>query len=243
MTAKLNDQIQWNAKIEEAIEVESPQFTSALLDCTKDRAIGKCINSICQTLIPQLNKCFVDPEKASSVMNLIIASIVTPSFKSPLRASLMGQISAFALKRALQMNSNSLKLWRKELWEAFFDNSFLWMPKFYFSVMYDAFKLLSADPERFSDVLNRISASSTTSMFLSKDVEMLNKALMIRRLSFLTFCANFDAFRLQLPSLQEKLVELTKYYNGLILGEVIKGKNFAFILMFFRFSSWSVSCY
>lgn len=57
-------------------------------------------------------------------------------------------------------------------------------------------------------------------MFLSKDAEILNKALHIRRLSFLTFWGNFDTFRMHLPSLQEKLVELTRYYNGYILGEV-----------------------
>jgi hypothetical protein len=57
-------------------------------------------------------------------------------------------------------------------------------------------------------------------MFLSKDSEILSKALNIRRLSFLTFWGNFDILRAHLPSLQEKLVELTKYYNGFILGEV-----------------------
>ena len=132
----------------------------------------------------------------------------------------MGMISAFCLQQAIILNSNSLKSWRRDLWEAFFDNTFLWMPKFYFCVLSDAFRLITADPERYTDVLSRLSASATASMFLSKDAEMLNKALMIRRLSFLTFWANFDAFRLQLPSLNEKLVELTKYYNGLVLGEV-----------------------
>jgi hypothetical protein len=144
-------------------------------------------------------------------------------------ASLMGMVSAFCLRQAILLNSNSLKSWRRELWEAFFDNTFLWMPKFYFSVMSDAFRLITADPERYVEVLSRLSASATSSMFLSKDAEMLNKALMVRRLSLLTFWANFDAFRLQLPSLNEKLVELTKYYNGLVLGEVRSfGREFHF---------------
>lgn len=132
----------------------------------------------------------------------------------------MGIMSAYCLHEAIVLNSNSLKQWRRELWEAFFDNTFLWMPKYYFTVIAEAFKLITADPERYIDVLGRISPSATTSMFLSKDAEMLNKATMIRRLSFLTFWANFDCFRLQLPSLNEKLVELTKYCNGLVLGEV-----------------------
>lgn len=150
----------------------------------------------------------------------------------------MGMISAFCLHEAIVLNSNSLKPWRRELWEAFFDSTFLWMPKFYFYVMADAFRLITADPERYSDVLNRVSASATASMFLSKDAEMLNKALMIRRLSFLTFWGNFDSFRLQLPSLNEKLVELTKYYNGLVLGEVsCTPINWSLILFYFLLRS------
>lgn len=74
-------------------------------------------------------------------------------------------------------------------------------------------------------------------MFLSKDAEVLSKALNIRRLSFLTFWGNFDVFRMHLPSLQEKLVELTKYYNGFILGEVFYIPcNILTDFLFIRFS-------
>lgn len=71
-------------------------------------------------------------------------------------------------------------------------------------------------------------------MFLSKDAEVLSKALNIRRLSFLTFWGNYDAFRNHLPSLQEKLVELTKYYNGFLLGEVIVEAVALFLFFSFR---------
>lgn len=75
-------------------------------------------------------------------------------------------------------------------------------------------------------------------MFLSKEAEILSKALNIRRLSFLTFWGNYDVFRVHLPSLQEKLVDLTKYYNGFILGEVNTKKcTLSFLSACFRFSS------
>jgi hypothetical protein len=85
MTAKLNDPTQWTAKPEEQVPVNSERFTALLLDSVKDRAIGRCVNSICQSLIPQLIKCFNDLEKLTTIMNLIIANLVTPNFKSPLR--------------------------------------------------------------------------------------------------------------------------------------------------------------
>lgn len=185
-------------------------------------------------MIPNVQKYFHDNEKVTLIMTPIVVNLITPNFKSPMRYSLMGQICSYCFDKTLKYNLNSNKTWKRDLWEAFFDNSFLWMPPYYFSVLSSAFKILTQEPERFSEILGiikiyfekfsnslgKFSTSATASMFLSKDAEVLSKALNIRRLSFLTFWGNFDVFRMHLPSLQEKLVELTKYYNGFILGEV-----------------------
>ncbi len=85
MTAKLNDQAQWTAKPEEPVSVPSERFTALLLDSVKDRAIGRCVNSICQSVIPQLSRCFSDLEKLTNIMNLILVNLVTPNFKTTLR--------------------------------------------------------------------------------------------------------------------------------------------------------------
>ena len=192
--------------------------------------------------MPNVQKYFHDNEKITLVMTPIVVNLVTPNFKSPLRHSMMGQICCYCFDKTLKYNLNSNKTWKRDLWEAFFDNSFLWMPRYYFSVLTGAFKILTQEPERFSEVLGiimtfslyvykflgKFSTSATASMFLSKDAEVLSKALNIRRLSFLTFWGNFDVFRIHLPSLQEKLVELTKYYNGFILGEVFYMFNYGY---------------
>ena len=190
--------------------------------------------SICQVLIPLLSKSLLDSDKLAAIMTSIIVNFVNPNLKSVSKNSLMGQISSYSLDSALDLNLHSIKAWKRDLWESFFDNSFLWMPKFYFKTLTKAFKIITQEPERYSELLGRIyfmillyladlgkfASSATASMFLSKDAEILSKALNIRRLSFLTFWGSFDAFRVHLPSLQEKLVELTRYYNGFILGEV-----------------------
>ena len=174
--------------------------------------------SVCQILIPSLPKYFRETDKINAVMNPIIVNLITPNFKSPLRYYLMGQISCFCFESVLKLNLSASKAWKRDLWEAFLDNSFLTMPQFYFYVLSDAFRIITLDPDRFSEILYKFTTSATASMFLSKDAEILSKALNIRRLSLLTFWGNFDVFRIHLPSLQEKLVELTRYYNGMVLG-------------------------
>lgn len=176
--------------------------------------------SICQVLIPSIPKHFKEQDKLNAVMNPIIINLVTPNFKSPLRYYLMGQISCFCFNSVLKLNLNSNKAWKRDLWESFLDNSFLTIPHFYFSVLSDAFRIITQESDRFSEILSKFTTSTTASMFLSKDAEILSKALNIRRLSLLTFWGNFDVFRIHLPSLQEKLVELIRCYNGLVLGEV-----------------------
>jgi hypothetical protein len=57
-------------------------------------------------------------------------------------------------------------------------------------------------------------------MFMSKEAEALNRALMIRRLSMLTYWGSYEGLRMHLPVLHERLVELSKSYTGYTLGEV-----------------------
>ena len=114
------------------------------------------MNSICQTLIPNVEKIFHDNEKVTLVMTPIVVNLITPNFKSPLRNSLMGQICSYCFGKALKYNINSNKIWKRDLWEAFFDNSFLWMPHYYFSVLTGAFKILTQESDKFSEVLGII---------------------------------------------------------------------------------------
>lgn len=111
------------------------------------------MNSICRTLIPNLSEHFRESDKLFAVTIAIVNNLVAPNFKSPLRYSLMGQISAYCFGYIVKLGFNSIKIWRRDLWEAFFENYFLLMPHYYFSVMSDAFKLITLEPDRFSEVL------------------------------------------------------------------------------------------
>ena len=68
----------------------------------------------------------------------------------------MGQISAYFLGQILKMNSVSTKFWKRDLWESFCDNSYLWLPRYYFTVLSEAFRVIMQEPERFPEILSII---------------------------------------------------------------------------------------
>lgn len=56
----------------------------------------------------------------------------------------------------------------------------------------------------------RLSTSPANALFVSKEQESLNRALNLRRLSFVIYCGKENQYLPYLPSIQEKLVELFK---------------------------------
>ena len=152
----MNDPSQWTGKTDERLDICSDEFTNKLLENVKDRNVGKCINSICRTLVPSAARYFRENDKLNAVMTPIIINLITPNFKSALRYSLMGQISAYFLGQILKMNSVSTKFWKRDLWESFCDNSYLWLPRYYFTVLSEAFRVIMQEPERFPEILSII---------------------------------------------------------------------------------------
>lgn len=74
--------------------------------------------------------------------------------------------------------------------------------------------VLSLEKERFTEVVGRITTSPSTAFFTNKDQETVNRALNLRRLSYLIFCGTMDQYVPQLPVIQEKIVELLKLEHG-----------------------------
>jgi len=66
-----------------------------------------------------------------------------------------------------------------------------------------------------------VTSAPPSSLFFSKDAELLTRALMIRRLSFALFCTDMDQLLSSLPSIQEKLVDILKAGPGMMHIEVI----------------------
>ncbi|SOV04019.1 uncharacterized protein UDID_07322 [Ustilago sp. UG-2017a] len=82
--------------------------------------------------------------------------------------------------------------------------------------------LMSQDKERLMDLLARVSASAAAAnFFANRELEMLSRALNLRRLSFTLFSSKQDGFLTQLPLIQEKLVDLLRsQVNEVLHAEV-----------------------
>lgn len=74
--------------------------------------------------------------------------------------------------------------------------------------------VFSLEKERFIELVGRITTSPSTAFFSNKDQETVNRALSLRRLSYVIFCGDVDQYVPQLPIIQEKLVELLKLEHG-----------------------------
>ncbi|KAJ1042716.1 hypothetical protein NDA10_004674 [Ustilago hordei] len=117
----------------------------------------------------------------------------------------------------------SVKAWRSTVADLFNDARF-------FSIRLhqaERFKpiilaLMSQDKERLMDLLARVSASAAAAnFFANRELEMLSRALNLRRLSFTLFSSEQDGFLTQLPLIQEKLVDLLRsQVNEVLHAEV-----------------------
>lgn len=60
-------------------------------------------------------------------------------------------------------------------------------------------------------------ATTPLNLFTSREAETLNRAMMLRRLSFLVFCGKKDSHIIHLPLIQEKIVELIKSSTPVVI--------------------------
>ncbi|CAO3632308.1 unnamed protein product [Cunninghamella echinulata] len=104
------------------------------------------------------------------------------------------------------------KTWRKEVWEVFTDHRFFYMTSTtahkWSTILSTVFSL---EKERFTELMGRITTSpSNSAFFTNKEQETWQRALHLRRVSFVIFAGSIDQYVPQLPTIQEKMVELLK---------------------------------
>ncbi|CAO3630393.1 unnamed protein product [Cunninghamella blakesleeana] len=115
------------------------------------------------------------------------------------------------------------KTWRKEVWEVFSDARFFYMTSStankWSTILSTVFSL---EKERFTELMGKITTSpSNSAFFTNKDQETLQRALHLRRVSFVIFAGSMNQYVPQLPTIQEKMVELLKLdHNEMIHVEI-----------------------
>ena len=69
--------------------------------------------------------------------------------------------------------------------------------------------------------IGKIPASGSATIFLSKEIENINRAMSIRRVAFACYCCDPELVRQHFPMLLEKIVDILKLPVGIAVAEVL----------------------
>jgi hypothetical protein len=170
---------------------------------------------ILSSIAPNLPKILVEPDRVLSAANTISTSVIGPTFKSKAFPDNISR-STLVLLYQLARLPNTQKSWKKDLSDAFND------AKFFASgislVASDWLPLLRqwtlGDKERMPELLSRLLAPTTAGIVFgvgatSARLEADRKTqLNLRRVAVLVLATMNDNFIVDLPMMQEKIVDL-----------------------------------
>jgi hypothetical protein len=107
----------------------------------------------------------------------------------------------------------ALKIWRREVNDIFLESRF-WKERTVSELWRVVIHALYSDD--MTDILSRITAVPSSSIFGSKESEVLLRSYSIKRLSFVMYAAPVDYWLKVLPAIQEKIVEVLKGPGGVM---------------------------
>ncbi|CAH1756245.1 1732_t:CDS:10 [Entrophospora sp. SA101] len=177
---------------------------------SKEEFIIDQINVYLSTVvIPNIRRLFADQDRITSILTNLMYYVITPNIKN--RQISGNENIILDILSEISQIPFAYRVWRREAWDVFLDNRF-------FNMTSGASKkwrvilqtIMISEKERFTEVIGRVSTSSANTLFVSKEQESLNRALSLRRISFVIFCGAIDQYLPQLPSILEKLVDLFK---------------------------------
>ncbi|KAG9078206.1 hypothetical protein FS749_009829 [Ceratobasidium sp. UAMH 11750] len=163
-------------------------------------------------LIPNLRKFMVENDKVIVVCTNIVYYVVNPAIRAKSKSALDNQPTIMTVMEALVKQQVAVRTWRPALAEAFEDQRFFardvaagirWCPLIKAYVLSDKLAI--------SDIVGRITTTSSNNIFTNREAETLARTISLRRLSFAIFCGETNGCLAQLPSIQEKLVELFRW--------------------------------
>ncbi|CAD6893213.1 unnamed protein product [Tilletia laevis] len=152
-----------------------------------------------------------DTDRVNALCANVVYYIVTPAMRGKGK-TLDVDHSVIRLSREMAKLPGTVKTWRSTIGDAFADNRFFtvasrsdadeWAPLI--------FSLMNQDKERLIELIGKVNAAPSANIFTNRETEMLGRALNLRRLSYVIFTSTKDHFLTQLPSIQEKVVDIMR---------------------------------
>ncbi|RDB28675.1 Protein dopey [Hypsizygus marmoreus] len=158
--------------------------------------------------VPNLRKFLLDNDKVLASCNNIIYYIVNPSMRGKSRPMDV-DLTIVAIIREMAKIPAAIKAWKTPVGELLSDNRLFnctaaaaqhWRPI--------VKTLFDADKTAFPELLSKVATAPSANIFTNREYEMLLRSLNVRRLSFVLFAGDKNHFLTQLPTIQEKLVDI-----------------------------------
>ncbi|KAK4687443.1 hypothetical protein P7C73_g2673, partial [Tremellales sp. Uapishka_1] len=181
----------------------SPPISNLVIELTLTLQIYVFIST---SVISSLRTFLSDQDKVAAACYNISATIILPAFKQH-----KVETSILQILSEMTRIPSAVRAWRPSVGDAFNDSRFFksqpettayWKPLIC--------SLMDSDKERLPELLSRIVAAPSTNIFTNRDQEMVARSLNLRRLSFVLLAAEKNHLITQLPSIQEKLVEILR---------------------------------
>lgn len=203
------------------VDNEAAEFTAELLSLEDGAAAAEAVgaNAVIDAInrflatraLAALRKVQMDTDRILAIVSNAVYYIVAPAARTRSRTMEI-DASVLAVICELVRMPGVVKAWRSTVAEMFGDGRFFSMGL----AKAEAWKpiilaLMTQDKERVPELVARVGASAgAANIFANRELEMLSRALNLRRLSFTLFTGERDAFLTQLPMIQEKLVDLLR---------------------------------
>ncbi|KIJ53578.1 hypothetical protein M422DRAFT_73885 [Sphaerobolus stellatus SS14] len=184
---------------------------------------GRYVNAyLARHVLPNLRRFLFDNDKVASVCSNAIYYIITPATKSRASRALDFDDYVLDILRELSRIPAGAKAWRPTVVDIYNDNRFFnstpdasekWRPV--------VSALLDSDRQALPEIIGKVASSGSSNIFANKEYENLVRSLNLRRLSYAIFAGDKNQFLTQLPSIQEKLVDILRNPNpSIVEGEV-----------------------
>ncbi|KAI0690744.1 Dopey, N-terminal-domain-containing protein [Cytidiella melzeri] len=158
-------------------------------------------------VIPNTRRFLVEPDKISAACSGIVSTVVAPALKSRAKP-LDVESSVLAILRETSRIPAAIKAWKAPIIDMLNDNRcFNSSPGAGKEWKQLVKQLFETDKTAMTELLGRITTAPSANIFANKEYEMLLRSLNLRRLSYVILTGEKNQCLIQLPTIQEKLVD------------------------------------
>nr|XP_045016710.1 protein dopey-1 isoform X2 [Jaculus jaculus] len=164
-----------------------------------------------EVLAHLLDMVFYSDEKERVIPLLInIMHYVVPYLRNHSAHNAPSYRACVQLLSSLSGYQYTRRAWKKEAFDLFMDPTFFQMDATcvnHWRAIMD--NLMTHDKTTFRDLMTRVAVaqSSSLNLFANRDVELEQRAMLLKRLAFAIFSSEVDQYQKYLPDIQERLVE------------------------------------